>query len=260
MLHLNFKRYGKGGTPLIILHGLFGSLDNWHTLAKRFSEEFETYTIDQRNHGKSPHTEDQSYKLMARDLRDFMDQQQIKKANLLGHSMGGKTVLQFAMDYPERIHSIIVADIGPKVYPPRHDEIIHALKSVDLSKVNRRKDAEEQLGQYIQNEGIKLFLLKNMNRNEDGSYSWKMNLPVLEKNYNKLSAAIPMNHEFQKPALFLRGEKSSYILNEDKDEIRKYFPQVQFITLKNAGHWLHADVPKVFGEVVMNFIWQVVEE
>ncbi|MEX0967546.1 MAG: alpha/beta fold hydrolase [Bacteroidia bacterium] len=255
-MRLNFKKYGQDGPVLIILHGLFGSLDNWHTLAGRFAEDFCVFTVDQRNHGKSPHSDHHNYRLMAKDLAEFMEQHELKTAAVLGHSMGGKTAMQFAMQFPEKVEMLLVADMAPKAYDPHHDSIIEALENLDLDKVNKRNEADEQLAQYIKSEGVRLFLLKNLARKENGGYRWKMNLPVISDHYEEISAALEAGKPFEKPALFIRGENSNYILEEDQPDIRKIFPAALFATVKDAGHWLHADQPDTFYSIVKTFIEQ----
>ncbi len=248
-MKLNFREIGEGNETLIIIHGLFGSLDNWATLGKGFAQGRKVYLIDQRNHGKSPHDEGFSYDLMADDLEEFMNDHDIKKATILGHSMGGKTAMKFAMKFPERIEKLIIADIGPKYYPPHHQMIIEALESVDMSQVRSRSDAEATMKQYISDPGIMMFLMKNITRSGDG-YAWKMNLPVIVKNIDNVGEGLQLDEEYDGVTLFVRGDKSDYILDEDWENIHNFFPQAKLATVKNAGHWLHAEQPKVFFELI----------
>jgi|SRR6185437_6269585 len=251
---LNYKKYGETGPHLIILHGLFGMLDNWHTLAVRFAGNFQVWTIDQRNHGKSPHSDDIDYNIMAKDLLDFCEQHQIEKPVVLGHSMGGKTAMQFALNYPEKISKLIVVDMAPKNYPPGgHDVYIDALQGLDLSKIKSRKDADEALQQKIPNEAVRQFLLKNLTREGD-NYILKMNLDSLAKNYDKLAANIDIKGKFDKATLFISGGNSNYILESDMPDILKIFPKAQFVIIPGVGHWVHAEAPDVFYETVFKFL------
>lgn len=253
-MELNYKKYGESGQDLIILHGLFGMLDNWHTLGVRFGKSFQTWTIDQRNHGKSPHTNDIDYYLLAKDLLEFCNQHQINEPVVLGHSMGGKAAMQFALNYPDRISKLIVVDIAPKSYPEDgHDVIIEALSSLDLTQIKSRKDADDVLSLKIPEEGVRQFLLKNLTREGD-NYILKMNFDSLSKNYDKLSAYIDIKGKFDKDTLFIRGEKSKYILESDEPNILNIFPKAEFVTIPNAGHWVHAEAPDAFYEAVMKFL------
>ncbi|MDQ3072967.1 MAG: alpha/beta fold hydrolase [Bacteroidota bacterium] len=252
-MKLHYKQYGTAGTDLIILHGLFGSLDNWHTLATRFSEQFRVWVPDQRNHGKSPHDEVSNYEVMTADLLEFMDKHNLESAHILGHSMGGKTAMQFALHHPDRVEKLIIADIAPKAYPLRHDEILEALQALDLSKVERRGDAEEMLGKSIQSTAVVLFLLKNLARKDTG-FAWKMNLDALSAHYEEISGVVSGPHIFEGQALFMKGERSNYIRQEDEQEILKLFPKTRFVTLADAGHWLHAESPEIFHDTVVEFL------
>ena len=253
IMHLNAKTLGQG-PPLIILHGLFGSLDNWMTHAKKLSEEFTVFLLDQRNHGKSPHSDEWNYPLMAEDLHEFMHNEGIYASNLLGHSMGGKTVIQFAMQYPDQIEKLIVADIGVKPYPPHHTEIISTLNSVDLSQVESRSDVDSLLQAGIKEFGVRQFLLKGLGRNEAKNFAWKFNLKVLSEKYEEVLAPIELTYPFEGPTLFIHGGKSQYVLEEDKENIHDYFPSVVFDKISSAGHWLHAEAPAEFITKVRDFL------
>ncbi|MCB0632009.1 MAG: alpha/beta fold hydrolase [Lewinella sp.] len=249
---LNYKSFGQG-PPVIILHGLFGSLDNWQTLAKQLAEDFTVYIIDQRNHGRSPHTEEMSFPLAAEDLRAFMEDQWIYETHLIGHSMGGKTAMQFAFEHPDMLDRLVVVDISPKAYAGGHETIFEAMLSLDLSAIESRSDAEEQLGRSISDPGIRLFLLKNLHRTRDGSYEWKMNLPVLHEDYPNILSAVE-GSPFEGPALFIRGSRSDYIQDADWPQIRVLFPQAKLETISGVGHWVHAEKPKVLLDSVRQFL------
>lgn len=253
MLQLNAKIMGQG-PALIVLHGLFGSLDNWITLGRQWSERFSVYLLDQRNHGRSPHHEAWDYRVMAQDLADFMDQQGIPQAHLLGHSMGGKTVMQFALDHPERVARLVVADMAPKAYRPHHEAIIEALGGVDLSRVASRQEVDQALQASIAEASIRQFLLKGLGRNEQKELAWKFNLPVIARDYAKVLADVEGELPFEGPALFIYGGKSTYLQPEDQPAIRERFPAAEFVALPQAGHWLHAEAPEAFSTEVMRFL------
>ncbi len=252
-MHLHYRSYGKGH-PFILLHGLLGSLDNWATLAKRWADHFHVFAFDARNHGRSGHSGVMNYDVMAEDLRAFMDEHGISSAFLLGHSMGGKTAMQFAVRHPNQVEKLIVVDIAPKAYGRRHDHIFEALCSLDLNTFHHRKEIEAALSQKIHEPATVLFLLKNLARDEEGRFKWKMNLPVLKKHYDEISAGLPEDAKFENPALFVRGGKSTYILDEDRALIKKIFPRSNILTVKNAGHWVHADAPDELENTVVGFL------
>jgi len=253
MLSLNHKVYGQG-PALIVLHGLFGSLDNWATLARQWGEQYSVYLVDQRNHGRSPHHDEWNYKVMAEDLFEFMDSHQIYQAHLLGHSMGGKTVMKFADLYPERIDKLIVADMAPKAYPPHHTEILKALTSLDLRQVGSRSDAQKMLSAGIPEAGVQQFLLKSLHRKENREFGWRFNLDVIHQNYPEVLAEVSLFQPFEQPTLFLYGEKSHYVKPTDFEMIREMFPQALFEGIPNAGHWLHAEAPSIFSKHLLNFL------
>lgn len=252
-MQLNFKSTGQG-EPLIILHGLFGMLDNWQSVARALENHFTLYLVDQRNHGKSPHLDEHSYKLMASDLREFMLQQGIPQSNLLGHSMGGKTAMQFALDYPEMVTKLIVVDMGIKQYEGGHDTIFEALKSVELNVITNRQEADVQLSKYIQSIGVKQFLLKNLTREPDGSYHWKFNLKALSENYDNILSSINSEIPFEGETLFIRGSLSDYIPDADWEAITKLFPMAKLETIQNAGHWVHAEQPEALISAIRQFL------
>ena len=252
-MDLNYKTFGQG-EPLLILHGLFGTLDNWQTLGKQLADHYTVYLIDQRNHGRSPHVEDMNYPAMASDLKEFMEANWIYGAHILGHSMGGKTAMQFAGQYPDMVEKLIVVDIAPRAYPGGHEEIMEALRSVDLQAVDQRSEADEQLKSSIKNKSIRQFLLKNLSRTKQGDYAWKMNLDAIYEHYEEILAAISGTTPFEGPALFIRGENSDYIQEEDREQIKALFPKAEIKTVENAGHWVHAEQPERMLELVREFL------
>ena len=254
-MKLFFRKYGQG-KPLIILHGLFGQSDNWNTLGKQFSENgLEVYLLDQRNHGLSPHSEEWNYTAMSNDLLELMNDANLQKATLLGHSMGGKSAMHFAVHHCEKMEKLIIVDIAPKQYPPHHDGVMEGLLSVDFNKVKTRKEAEEQLSKFISDTGTKQFLLKNLYQKEENRLAWRFNLDVISRNRETVGQTFAIENKFcAVPALFIRGEKSDYILDSDIEHIHKFFPNAELKTIAGAGHWIHAENPKAFFETVMEFI------
>lgn len=253
-MELNYKSFGQGD-PIVILHGLFGTLDNWQTIAKTLAEHFTVYIVDQRNHGRSPHFETMNYTLMADDLREFMENNWMFKAHILGHSMGGKTAMQFAADHPEMVEKLIVVDIGPQTYPDGHQTIFEALFALDLSQIESRKDADEFLASRITDFGVRQFLLKNLTKDkESGGYRWKMNLPVLHERYQDILTEIELSPPFHKDTLFVRGGRSNYVRDEDIPGIMAKFPNAQVKTIAEAGHWVHAEAADEFVQVIMDWL------
>jgi pimeloyl-ACP methyl ester carboxylesterase len=252
-MDLNFKSFGSG-EPLIILHGLFGTLDNWQTLARRFAEHYTVYIVDQRNHGRSPHLDSMDYPTLAEDLRTFMESQWIYHAHIIGHSMGGKTAMQFSVEHPDRVNKLIVVDIAPKAYPGLHEQIFDALLSLDLLAIQSRQEAEAWLEPRIEDSSVRQFLMKNLTRGKEGTFEWKMNLPVIYKYYGHILAPISVREAFEAPTLFIRGQRSRYILDEDWTMIQDYFPNASLFTIPGAGHWVHAEAPDQFFETSMRFL------
>jgi len=253
-MKLHYKELGHG-QPLLILHGLFGTLDNWQTLANRFAEHYNVFLVDLRNHGRSPHSDEQDYDLMAADVLELVDALQIPTPAIMGHSMGGKVAMKYALKYPTRITKLIVVDIAPKAYPPHHDEIIEALQSVKLDGVTSRSDIDAQLAAHIKEEYVRLFLMKNLYRKEDKSFAWRMNIDALANNYEHISAAITSDVPFKKSTLFIKGGRSSYIKPEDLyGSIEHLFTLVEMETIPNAGHWVHAQAPDQVFDLVTRFL------
>jgi esterase len=252
-MKLNFKHFGEG-EPLVILHGLFGSLDNWQTIGKKLAENFSVYLVDLPNHGKSPHTNSFNYDEMANAVADFCRDNNLDNTTLLGHSMGGKTAMNFAVNHPELLKNLIVVDIAPKKYPPHHDEILDGLLSFNPSEIESRQEADELMSAKISNLGIRMFLLKNLTRSDKGGYAWKMNLDLLSKEVNKVIDATVIPFPINIPTLFIRGEKSNYILEQDYDKIYELFPLAKIETVENAGHWVHAENPEKLEELITEFM------
>lgn len=251
-MNLNYKSFGQGD-PIVILHGLFGTLDNWQTIAKQLAEQYSVYIVDQRNHGRSPHLPEMNYALMAEDLREFMESQWMYKAHIVGHSMGGKTAMQFALEYPEMTDSLVVIDIAPKTYADGHTPIFEALMRMDLQQLNNRREAESILEESISDYGVRQFLLKNLTRGKTGGYEWKMNLPVIRQYYPDILDAINGDVPFEGRTLFVKGAQSPYIQTADEDRILELFPQARLETVRNAGHWVHAEAPAALLALLFRF-------
>lgn len=248
-----YSREFGAGSPIIILHGLFGFSDNWQTIAKGLATEHLVVTPDLRNHGRSPHLPGHSYVEMAEDLRLFMEEKWMFESAIVGHSMGGKVAMQLALTHPEMVSKLVVVDIAPGQAEDNHSDIINALLGLDLSKITERSQAETYLSERIPDFGTRQFLLKNITREPDGTFSWKMNLPVLWKHYKDILAPVT-GEPFEKPTLFVRGSRSNYIQDSDWDIIKGLFPNAQMSTIDGAGHWVHADKPKELLEVLKAFL------
>ena len=253
---LHSKILGSGEKHLIIFHGLFGQLDNWNTHGRQFGEIYTTHLVDLRNHGRSFHSDDASLQAMTNDILNYMDAHQIEKTHLLGHSLGGRVVMDFAMLHPEKVDHLIIADMAPKAYQPHHNAIFKALLSVDFSTITSRKDVEDTLAEYIHEIGVRQFLLKNVYHAENGGYAFRFNLEALHNAYADLVGKDLIDGVFSGPTLFLKGEKSNYILPEDEFIIKKRFPNSELESIKNAGHWLHAENPKDFINAIIQFLQQ----
>lgn len=229
-------------------------LDNWQTFARHLSEEYSVFTIDLRNHGKSPHSDLFSYPSLADDIVEFINDRAFDHVSLLGHSLGGKVAMKTAWSYPSLVDHLIIIDIAPRAYPPGHDAIIEALESIDLEQAVSRGQIEEQLMEKIHDTGIVRFLMKNIGRHEDNSLYWRMNLPVLAANYENITADIQSPTPFAGPTLFVRGGRSRHILDEDWPQILDMFPAAELRTIANAGHWVHADAMEELLEKTREFL------
>lgn len=251
---LHSKIIGEG-QPLLILHGYFGMGDNWKSHANKFAEDgFEVHLIDQRNHGRSFHADTFDYELLVGDLYSYIQHHNLEKVDLLGHSMGGKTVMLFATEYPELVDKLIVADISPRMYPPHHHEILAALNSVDFSVQTSRKLVDEKLAELIPEKGIRQFLAKNVYRKTKDELAFRFNLKSLTENNSEVGVALPSFTVFEGETLFLRGANSGYISKEDEPLIQTHFPEAVVKTVANAGHWLHAENPEDFYKEAIIFL------
>ena len=246
------------GQPLLILHGFLGMSDNWKTIGSQFvSDGFQVHLLDLRNHGKSFHSDEFSYEIMAQDVYDYCEANNLKNMNIIGHSMGGKVAMLFATTHPERIEKLIIADIGPKFYPQHHQTILEGLNTVDFSIKPSRSEVEEILSHYVTDFGTRQFLLKNLYWQEPGQLAFRFNLSVFNKKIEEIGKPLPENAVFIKPTLFIRGGNSNYILDDDFENIKQHFPNSRIETIPNVGHWLHAENPKMFYEIASSFLKKI---
>ena len=256
-MKLNYKKVGETGQPIIILHGVFGSLDNWATVSKSIADaNYSVYLVDQRNHGRSPHSEEFTYEAMAADLAEFMADHGIQNPILIGHSMGGKTVMQYAEQYPGTYDKLVVVDIGPKSYPPHHQELIDGLNALALNDIEDRQQADQLFSAFEPNMGVRQFLLKNLYRTDSGAFDWRFNLPILTELQANVGTEIPKLRTVGEPTLFIQGELSNYVKEEDWEAIQDMFPQAKLVTIPKASHWVHAEQPKLFVEALLTFLTQ----
>ncbi|QEW05616.1 alpha/beta fold hydrolase [Nitrincola iocasae] len=250
-MKLHFQRSGQGN-PLVILHGLFGTLENWGAQVKLLTEHFDVIAVDLRNHGRSPHSAEMSYPLMAADVLELLDDLGLDRVDMIGHSMGGKVAMQLAMHQPERLNKLMVVDIAPVSYAHDHDEVFSGLFSVKLDQLHSRSDADTQLKQHIDNPAIRAFLLKNLYRNQDKAFTWRMNLNALKNNYDAIAAA-PEGSPFSGQVRFIKGGQSHYLQPEYSQQVKQLFPEADVKVIADAGHWPHAEKPAIFFRLVMGF-------
>lgn len=253
ILHSNI--IGDSGKPLLILHGFLGMSDNWKTLGKKFAATgFQVHLIDQRNHGRSFHADEFNYELLADDLKRYCDYHNLQTISLIGHSMGGKTAMLFAMNYPEMLEKLVVVDIGPKFYPTHHEQILAGLAKLNKTTLTSRRDAEDIMKNYVSDFGTRQFLLKNLYWKADKTLGLRVNLTVLIDNAGEIGEALLGTDTYTKDTLFLKGDKSEYIRVGDETGIYKYFPKATILEISNAGHWLHAENPTEFFEKTLSFL------
>jgi esterase len=265
-MELFFRRLGTGN-PIVILHGLYGSSDNWYTIGRALADKYEVFIPDQRNHGNSPHSPQHDYNAMSDDLNDFFIQHNLKRAVILGHSMGGKTALAFGLKYPEKVEKMIIVDISPFGYDETsapevisHEQIMRSLMALQPETLKGRQDADNRLQNQIRSEPVRQFLLKNLKRDSEGIFYWTMNLPVLQQHLPEIYATILPSEQTRPgdipdfPLMFIKGENSGYLRKEEFDNIRHYFPHAELAEIAGAGHWVHAEQPDDFLKTIRDFI------
>lgn len=252
LLHSNIIGEGK---PFVILHGFLGMSDNWKSHGRQFSQQgFQIHLLDQRNHGRSFHSDEFDYELLSEDLYDYCLHNDLEDIILLGHSMGGKTAMLFAAKYPKMVSKLIIADIAPKFYPRHHHAILEGLSALDFEEIVTRKEAEEVLSNYVFHVPTRQFLLKNVYWIEPGKLALRINLKALIDTIDEVGEALPSHLKYEGDTLFLKGDRSEYITNDDEIAIKRQFPNASFETIENAGHWLHAENPIAFNNAVVRFI------
>lgn len=246
---------GPDAAPdVVLLHGLFGASDNLNRLAKSLSETFRVHALDARNHGRSPHSDRMNYAVMAKDVMQYLDRHEIEKVLCVGHSMGGKTAMEMALAYPERIARLIVADIAPVKYPPHHQKIFEAFFAVDTDRVTSRSEVEAVFAEYISDSATRQFLLKSLVRGTNGEFNWRFNIDAIYKNYSHIIEAPGAKGPYTGEALFLAGERSDYILPEHRERILNLFPNARSKRIDGVGHWLHAEKPELFNSLCARFL------
>jgi pimeloyl-ACP methyl ester carboxylesterase len=244
MLHSRIEGEGK---PLLIIHGFLGTSDNWKTLGGQFVENgYQVHALDMRNHGKSFHSDEFTYNAMVQDILEYCEYHNLQQVDIIGHSMGGKAAMFFATAYPDKVNKLLIADIGPQYYKPHHQDILAGLNAVDFTTKPSRPDVEAILEKYVPDLGTRQFLMKNLYWREPGQLAYRFNLPVFNGNIDNIGEALPAGAVFNKPVLFLRGDKSDYIEDRDFDLIKSHFPKAEIKVIKNSGHWLHAENPADF--------------
>jgi pimeloyl-ACP methyl ester carboxylesterase len=248
-----FYRTSGHGHPLIILHGLFGSSDNWYTLAKTFSQHYTVYLLDQRNHGQSPHSAEMNYEVLAEDIHDFIQEHKLSAPHIIGHSMGGKAAMNFAVKYPEKLGKLVVVDIVPKAYPVHHDAILDGLHAIPLATLRSRAEGDSLLVPFVPEMDVRQFLLKNLGRDAEGRFQWKINLPAIDNNIEAMGAGMIFSGKHDGPVLFIRGEKSNYYAPGDEERIKAIFPNAELVTM-DTGHWVQAEKPDEFARVVLDYL------
>src|SRR5688500_19034032 len=251
-MKLFFRELGDG-PPLVILHGLFGSSDNWLTQARLFGDRYKVYSVDQRNHGQSPHSNEFDYQSMVNDLKEFIDDHQISDPAIIGHSMGGKAAMNFALAHPDLLSKLVVVDIAPRQYNLEHYTIAEGLKAIPIDALSSRNEADEVLSRHVPEPDVRQFLLKNLQRKSTGGFSWKINLPVISDKLSNIGVDLQYTGRFEKPTLFIRGAKSKYVRDEDWKKITEIFPAAKLETL-DTGHWVQAEKPQEFAEKVMQWL------
>jgi esterase len=268
-MELSYRIMGQG-PPMIILHGLYGSSDNWVSIGRAFSDKFEVYLVDQRNHGNSPHSREHNYTALRNDLYEFMETHKIEKAIIMGHSMGGKAAMFFAVAWPEKVQSLIIVDISTRSYKSLtqpvsqsldHMNIINAMMAVDFSKVNDREDVNRMLSESLTSEKLRLFLLKNVKRSKEGQYGWKLNIQALHDQLPQIMEGLDTkpfmngNGITGFPVLFIKAEKSGYIKEGDFTLIKTIFPMAEMVTIPGADHWVHVEMPELLIKTISYFVF-----
>lgn len=251
-MKLHYQESGEG-IPLIIIHGLFGSADNWRSMAKYFSRFYRVVSVDLRNHGRSPHSDEQNFTIMAGDIHQLCEDLRLDQVNILGHSLGGKVAMKFAAMYPDMVAKLVVVDIAPRQYFSAHTPLMDAMLALNLSQFTRRTEVDDALAESVPDKAVRQFLLMNL-VSERENFQWRINLPALKANYPELMAAISEDKTFSMPSLFVYGELSDYVTEQDRQQISRQFTEAKFSGIEKAGHWVQAERPQQFKKVVEEFL------
>ena len=255
-LDLFARDFGGHGRPLVILHGLFGSHRNWATVAQKLGGVRRVYGLDQRNHGDSPHADSHTALDLVQDLKLWLERNDLRDAVLMGHSMGGLVAMNYALHFPERLEALVVVDIAPRAYEPRHGQEFEAL-SLDVSGMDSRQEIDEAMARYLRDPVLRQFLMMNLKRESEGGYSWKINVPVLKQSSYIAEFKVPPDCSFDKPSLFLTGGKSDFVQDSDHENIRTFFPEARIKTEPTGDHWLHHSAPEWFLREVSEFLGEL---
>lgn len=257
-MNLFCRKYGEDNRQtIIILHGLLGISDNWVSFGKKIAESgFQVFILDLRNHGQSPHCEIFNYEAMVDDLAEFIEQNSIKNPIILGHSMGGKLAMIFALQYPKSVKKLCVIDMSLRQYQNDNQFATYfdLMQSIDFSKIKSRAEVENELLKSIDDKQILQFLMKNLQKIDKNKFEWKINLEAIKLNFNNIISGFSTENIFSNETLFIRGTLSDYILNDDITLLKKKFPNSEFIDIPNASHWVQVDQPEIFYNVFKNFV------
>ena len=256
-MELNYRQYSEKGAPVLVLHGLFGSLSNWGWHCKQLADQYAVYGVDLRNHGDSPHSDQLDYQVMAEDVRQLINRLGLKSCSIVGHSMGGKVAMQLALSFPDLVEKLVVVDIAPVSYPEDadgHMNVLAAMDAVKLDEIKSRTEAEVTLEDYIPEEAIRKFVLTNLVRNKAGTFEWRLHKDSIRENYANLRAELIWTANFPKPVLFVKGSLSPYIKSEHEAQIKELFPAASVKLIMDAGHWLHAEQPQALQKILIKFL------
>ena len=256
-MKLNCREYSESGAPVLVLHGLFGSLSNWGWHCKQLAQQYAVYGVDLRNHGDSPHSDQLDYQVMADDVRELIVRLELKYCCIVGHSMGGKVAMQLALNFPDLVEKLVIVDIAPVSYPEnadRHMCVLAGMDAVKLNEIKSRAEAEVTLRDYISEEATRKFLLTNLVRNKKGLFEWRLHKDSIRENHANLRAGLTATKSFFKPVLFVKGSLSPYIKSEHEGQIKEFFPAASVKLIMDAGHWLHAEQPQALQKILLKFL------
>ncbi|MEE9169854.1 MAG: alpha/beta fold hydrolase [bacterium] len=256
-MKLHYRKLGEG-RPIVIIHGILGASDNWMYIGRKLDSRFSVYLLDLRNHGRSPHSDEFNYEVIVEDLAEFVADHHLEGPAIIGHSLGGRIAMRFALSNPSAINRLVVVDISPQNRPSANiqflPDVLETMQRLPLSELQTRKEVDKRLSKVVPDLRERQLLLKNLRRKEDHSFAWKANLEVIRRNMHLVYEAIESDNQFDKPTLFLRGENSDYITGADREKILELFPRARIVTIPKAGHWLHADAPEEVAAAILAFM------